>query len=147
MGYKFPLATLLQVRAIREENEERVLLQIGAEIARTQELQADVSRALERFSANGNAQTGAPLRGSDLQSRYAELHALWQSREDLGNHMQRLHDLKQKQMNIYTVARQNREMLTDMNDNKREEYYAALDKREQKTIADNFLARHKKRAR
>ena len=111
------------------------------------ELQAEVAVALERFSANGTAQTGAPLTGSDVHNRYAELHGLWQSREDLGNHLQRLHDLKQKQMNIYTIARQNREMLTDLHDTKREEYFAALDKKEQKTIADNFLARHMKRTR
>ena len=143
MGFQFPLATLLRVRAIREENEERVLLQIGAEIARTLELQADVALALERISAKQSTNAGVAFKGSDVHTHYAELHGLWQSREELHLHLQRLEELKQKQMSIYTTARQNREMLTDLNDTHRAAHDADLAKREQKAIDDNFIARRK----
>jgi flagellar export protein FliJ len=143
MPYKFPLDTLLRVRAIREENEERTLQKISAEIMRTAQLQEEVATALERTSARQGASSGTSLKGSDLHAHYAEISGLMQSREDLVMHQVRMEDLKNRQMKVYTVARQNREMLTDLSDTKRSAYEADLAKREQKVIDDNFASRRK----
>jgi len=143
MAFQFPLATLLRVRTIREESEERMLLQIGAEIARTLELQAEIDVALQRVSAKQGTPTVTALKGSDVHAHYAELVGLRQSQDDLRMHLRRLEELMAKQMGLYTVARQNREMLTDLNDTQRSSHNTELAKREQKAIDDNFAARRK----
>jgi flagellar export protein FliJ len=143
MAYKFPLETLLRVRTLREEKEERTLQQIGAEIARTAKLQEEIANALERVSARQGSSTGAALKGSDLHAHYAEISGLMQSREDLLQHRTKLEDLQNRQMRAYTTARQNREMLSDLSETQRASYQADLAKREQKVIDDNFAARRK----
>lgn len=143
MAYKFPLETLLRVRTLREEKEERTLQQIGAEIARTSKLQDDVARALERVGVKQSEHAGTALKGSDLHTHYAEISGLMQSREDLLLHRTKLEDLQNRQMKAYTAARQNREMLSDLSETKRSSYEADIAKREQKVIDDNFAARRK----
>ena len=141
MGFRFPLATVLRVRTIQEEREERMLQQILAEIAQTIKLQADVQTAVERVSASRGTQVAKQMTGSVIHNHYGELASLRQTQADLQTHRDKLEFLRDKQLKIYNSAHQNRETLSGLDDAQRAEYDLDMAKREQKQLDDIFGAR------
>ena len=145
MAFRFPLGTVLRVRTIQEEREERMLQQILAEIAQTTKLQADVQAAIVRVSTTRATQVAKQMTGSALHNHYGELTSLRQTQADLQLHRDKLEVLREKQLAIYSTARQNREMLSGLDDAQRAEYDIDMAKREQKQLDDIFGARLRRR--
>jgi flagellar FliJ protein len=73
------------------------------------------------------------------------VHQLKQSRKDLEEQLQKLEQLRGKQLMVYEAARRGREMLTDMRQEQRGEYDSDMARREQKTLDDNHIARRGRR--
>ena len=145
MGFRFPLATVLRVRTIQEEREERLLQQILVEIAQTVTLQTQVDAALERAGADRGTQFTRQAKGSDVHSHYGELASLQEQKAALQVHREKLEELKGKQVKVYEAARQARELLAGLGDTQRAAYRADLAKREQKALDDNFASRQHRR--
>jgi flagellar FliJ protein len=141
MAFHFSLSTVLQVRGILEEQEERMLQKILAEIARTDEAIAGVDAALAKSEAARREGLFKPVFGHNLHAFYGEIQELKQNRKDLEERMRKLEELRIKQLKIYDKARQNREMLTDMRDEKLSEYETDMSRQEQKILDDIFISR------
>ena len=141
MAFKFSLATVLQVRKIREEREERMLQQIQFEISQATNVLAQVDEALDRSNGKRRDVVFQNQEGRDVHGSYGELAALKQNRSEIVTHLEKLNDLRLRQIKVLQGAQSDREMLTDMRDNQQDAYRAATSKREQKALDDNFGAR------
>ena len=141
MAFKFSLATVLQVRKIREEREERMLQQIQFEINQALAVLAQVDTALERSNLNRREVVFQNQEGRDVHGSYGELAALKQNRSEIQTHLEKLNELRLRQLKMVEAARADREMLTDMQDNQLDAYRMGITKREQKALDDNFGAR------
>lgn len=141
MAFKFPLATVLRVRTIREDREERMLQQILFEIGQTVRLIEHIDNELARQNVKRSSKLLTTEEGRDVHASYGEHASLKQQRKEIEAHLEKLEQLREIQIQAYEAARRDREMLTDMRKTQRDEYWTAIAKREQKALDDNFGAR------
>jgi flagellar export protein FliJ len=141
MAYKFPLAAVLRVRGIIEEREKGTLQKILFDISKVFDTLERTDTRLSESETTRYAEILKPSTGLQLQASYGEVKALKQLRKDLEAQIQKLERVRDEQRIIYQAARQNREMLTDMCEKQRNIYNSDLNKREQKTLDDNYIAR------
>jgi flagellar FliJ protein len=141
MGFQFSLATVLRVRGILEEQEERMLQKILSEIARTNEALERTDAAIAKSDASRCADIFKPLLGHNLHAKYGEVKDLKEDRKNIEEQIIKLEQLRDKQIRIYEKARGNREMLSDMREEKRNEYESDIARLEQKTLDDIFNSR------
>jgi len=141
MAFQFALGTVLRVRGIVEEQEERMLQKIQSEISQTLESIERVDAKIAGSEALRRNDVFKRYLGRNLHDSYAEMKELKSVRKDLEERIKKLETLRQKQLNIYEAARRDREMLTDMQDVKRSAYDADVARTAQKTLDDNYIAR------
>jgi flagellar FliJ protein len=141
MAYKFSLATVLRVRGIIEEREERILQTILFDISKVFDTLERTDRRLAESENSRYAEVLKPSTGLQLQASYGEVKTLKQFRKELEAQIQKLEQARDAQLVVYEAARRDREMLTDMNQKQRNLYNTEQSKREQKTLDDNYIAR------
>ena len=141
MSFQFSLAAVLKVRGILEEKEERMLQQILFELAQTRDTLARIEAAIAELDGARSSNVFKASLGRNIQASYGEINGLKQTRKDLEANIEKLEQLRDRQIVIYDKARQNREMLTGMHKEQRVAYESDLARMEQKTIDDNFIAR------
>lgn len=141
MAFQFSLATVLRVRIIREEREERMLQQILHRINLTMQSIHEVDAQMEHANRARGSELFKPVAGRQVHNEYGEISYLRESRKALCGQLEQLEQLKEKQFVIYEAARREREMLTEMHEKKRGVYDFEMARREQKTLDDNFVAR------
>jgi flagellar export protein FliJ len=140
MAFKFSLATVLRVRGIIEEREERMLQQIQQEISNTFQAAAQIDSDIARSNSSRVANLFKSSMGTNLHAAYGELTQLKLRRNELETLLNKLNQLKRSQIEVYNAARRNREMLTEMREEKHDEYESDLARREQSTLDDNYMA-------
>lgn len=141
MAFQFSLATVLRFREILEDREESMLQKILYEISQT--LQA-IARTDAKIAGSNAARIAEHFKlstGQQLHVFYGQIKDLKQSREELATQLEKLEQLRERQLKVYEAARRNREMLTDMLEDKRGAYKSEMARREQKTLDDNYIAR------
>lgn len=141
MGFQFSLDAVLRVRGIQEEREERLLQQILFEISQTQEALVRNEADIAGYDASRSAEMSSTVLGRNVHLSYGEILQLKEHRKALEAHIEKLQQLRDKQLKIYQLARRNREMLSDMRDDRRVAYDTEIAKAEQKTLDDNYIAR------
>jgi flagellar FliJ protein len=141
MAFQFSLNTVLRVRGILEEQEERMLQKILFEIAQTVEAMARADEEMAGLDASRHDEVLKQIIGNQVHDAYGKMMGLKQTRKDLEERLGKLQQLRDRQLVVYKTARQNREMLTDMREVKRGEYESDVSRREQKTLDDNYIAR------
>ncbi|MGA3008800.1 MAG: hypothetical protein ABSD72_00935 [Terracidiphilus sp.] len=141
MAFRFSLGSVLRVRGIVEEREERMLQSIQLELSRAQESLVRTEAELERSDASRQAQIFKPFLAHNLHASYGEVKQLKESREILVDRIEKLKQLRDRQLVVYQQARRNREMLTDMREEKLSVYESDVARGEQKTLDDNYIAR------
>jgi flagellar FliJ protein len=141
MSFEFSLATVLRVRGILEEREERMLQKILFEIAQAREALACADAAIAESDASRRADIFKPFIGRNLHASYGAVNELQQNRKNLEEKIAKLEQLRDRQIAVYEKARRNREMLTNMHEEKRSAYESDLARLQQKTIDDNYIAR------
>jgi flagellar FliJ protein len=141
MGFNFSLAAVLRIRIIVEEREERALQKILFEITQTMQNIAAIDAAIANHNSSRRTEVFKPLVAGELNLSYKDVKSLKQSRVDLVGQIEKLDQLRERQLKIYEKARRDREMLTDMREDRRNVYEFDLAKREQKVLDDNYIAR------
>jgi flagellar export protein FliJ len=142
MAFHFSLATVLRVRVIIEEREEGILQKILFNISKVFDDLERIDTRIEEADDSRHAEVLKPCIGLDVHAFYGEVKELKQRRKDLEDKIQKLEEARDKQLVIYEAARRNREMLTDMREKKRTAHEIEMNKREQKTLDDNYISRH-----
>jgi flagellar export protein FliJ len=141
MAFKFSLATVLRIRTIAEEREERMLQHIQREIINTQQTLDTLDQAVVRHTSSRIEQRFRTFDGSFVHSSYGEITKLRSDRNDTADRLEKLVQLKVIQVYTYAAARRNREMLTEMSHAKQSAYNAEAARRDQAILDDNFIAR------
>jgi len=141
MAFKFSLATVLRIREISEEREERVLQRTLHEIAEIVKAMARMDVEISNSNASRRSDRFKPLSGSQIRNSYAAMNEIKQSKVELGEDLAKLQEIREVQIQSYAAARRDREMLTDMQDDKRVAYESDVARQEQKVLDDNYIAR------
>ena len=144
MAFEFSLATVLRVRDIVEQREERLLQRIQQQITQTSQALAETNADISRWNVRGTTELFSLSVGRDFQASYAALQQLKLSREELLGQLEKLKQLREIQLTLYRASRCEREMLTDMRDKKRAVYNSGMTRRAQSTLDDNFVARQRR---
>ncbi len=141
MSFQFPLATVLRLREIAEEREERLLGQIFRQLVKAREthleLQAQHVESIRRREVGLQHQ----IAGSELHVFYGEMRTLEEMQEHAREQVQKLITLRDQQMKIYEAAHQARELLSNMREEQRERFWYERARQEQSTLDDNFASR------
>jgi flagellar FliJ protein len=141
MSFVFSLASVLRVREMLEEQEERLLQKILFEISRTHEAIAQIDAEVAESNALLRANINKPVIGLDVHTSYGQINSLRQDKIELNVRCGKLRELRDKQLLAFKAARRNREMLTDMREEKRTIYDIDQAKSEQKILDDNYINR------
>jgi flagellar export protein FliJ len=141
MSFQFSLDTVLQVRGILEEQEERMLQKILQEIARTREALAQIEAGIAESDAARCNGFFTPVVGHNIHAAYGEMQELKQKRQEHQEKIISLEDLRDRQLIVYAKARQNREVLADICEEKRKVYESDMAHVEQKVMDDVFISR------
>ena len=141
MAFRFTLATVLRLREIAEEREERLLGKILQQIRLLQDNLASIEVRREEIKQEREADLRARTSAAQLQSFYGHLAALELAKQQGQEHLTKLEALRAQQMKLYATAHRNRELLADMRETQREQFLAARALQEQKTMDDNFVSR------
>jgi flagellar FliJ protein len=146
MAFKFPLATVLRVRLMREEREERLLQQILFQIQQVMAKIAAIDAESERANGHRSEHMFKAVSAHHLHGAYGEIAYLRQSRTEQEAHLAKLEDLKDKQLAIYQEARRDRKMLTEMHDRQRTTFLFEVAKQEQRAVDEYFSSLHSRKA-
>lgn len=141
MAFQFSLAQVLRVREVLEEREERTLQQILVELAQSRECLADTVSEIAKTDDSRRSNILKPYMGLHIHAIYGEAEQLKKKRMEIESRIEKLEVLRERQLAAYDVARRNREMLTDMREEKCGVYEALASRREQKIVDDNYISR------
>ncbi len=139
---QFSLATVLRVRKLAEEQEERALSHLLREL---EKLRADLCRTeadlMETAAARNQAFTGNALPAMHLHASYAAAHELRVRSTLIRRQLAHYENLRAAQVSRYEEACRKREVLCSLRDEARDAWTLAQGKREQTAADEAFLAR------
>jgi flagellar FliJ protein len=141
MSFQFSLDAVLQVRGIIEEQEERMLQNILQEIVQTCKTLAQIEARIAESDAARCSGFFTPVIGQKIQAAYGELEELKQNRKDFQEKLRKLEELRDRQLIVYSKARQNREVLADMCEDQRRAYELDMEHIGQKVLDDIYISR------
>ena len=140
MSFYFPLSSVLRVREAAEQREERMLMEINSEIeVANQSLEEITSKLAQTESARSNSSV-VPQHGYHVQAWYGEIEALSENRKQLLERIEKLKNLRSRQMLVYRDARRHREVIDSMRETSFANFEADADRREQRTQDDQHGA-------
>jgi flagellar FliJ protein len=141
MAFRFSLATLLKLREIAEQREERLLGQIQGQIVQARQSLVDLAaQRVALFHAREQALQQSTS-AVDLLNSYELVRGVERLETSGREQLAKLITLRDQQMKIYQGAHQKAEVLTEMRGDQKELFYKELTKREQSTMDDNFNSR------
>lgn len=142
MGFQFPLAAVLQVRIRAEEREEALLKQILAELAKASVTMQEIEVAIASAHRDRVSEAGASITALDICAQYGAIEILDRRRAAVMEHVQKVEQLRDKQMAAYGAARRNRETLDQLLNEQRAAYESSVAQREQREMNDIAVRRH-----
>ncbi len=139
MPFLFSLQPILRLHASYERLERLRLLAIAAEIVRAREEIAAVTR--ESIAARTNTQTrmGTGVVAAELHFEMMSENMRQERRRMLGARLAELEKRELAQQQAYRLARQKREILSNLRQKKWDEYRREQARREQQRLDEVFL--------
>ncbi len=143
MAFRFPMATVLRLREIAEEREERLVTQILQQQAQARQTLIDLAdrrMGLMRKREDALARKTSAAELLMFQGQIRTVEGLQVSGE---KHLGDLEMLRQKQMQVYQAAHRDRELLAGMRAQHLDLYRVEQLRQEQSLMDDNFTARRR----
>lgn len=141
MAFRFNLATVLRLREIAEEREERLLGQIHFQIGQAQQNLVEISAKRDEILRERQLRLEGKMSAAMLQSSYGRVIAIDLAEKQMKEKLAKLESLRMQQMLAYKNAHRNRELLSEMREEQKKSFNAERTLREQKAMDDNFVAR------
>lgn len=141
MAFRFPLASVLRVREIIEQREERALQRIQMEMARISHQIEELTAVIARVYDAQEEALQQPIPAGVLHSLLWEEQAAIERRKVLLSALQTLEQKREKQIKIYQAAHRNHEALISMKNEQRSRYELEQARTQQKSLDDLFIAR------
>jgi flagellar export protein FliJ len=141
MGFRFPLATVLRLREIAEDREERLLAQILRQIAHTRQDLEDLGAERAQLVRTREGELQQRMAAADLHLSNAQIVAIEERQKVALELMNKLETLRSQQVKVYEATHRNRELLAGMRAQQREWFHTEQSRQEQRIQDDNFAAR------
>jgi flagellar FliJ protein len=141
MAFRFPLASVLRLREIHEQREERILTEILGRVARTREAIAGLDEQIAQTAVQREHNLLERMSGTELHVSYGTVEMLKQRKQTAESQLRQLEQQRDQQIKVYQAAHQARRVLTNMREDQHEAYLYEQARREQKEIDDLFIAR------
>ena len=141
MAFRFSLATLLRLREIAEQREERLLGQIQNQIVQSRQTLADLALQREGVIRQREQALNQVTTGVALSDSYTQVKMIQGLEESGHEQLAKLLLLRDQQMKIYQSAHRNSEVLSEMRVEQKDEFYKERTKQEQKVMDDSFSSR------
>jgi flagellar export protein FliJ len=145
MGFQFSLATLLRLREIAEDREERHLAQILSQIARTRLSLRECQTQNMNLIRAREGQIRRQLSGAQLQITYNQLRSLELMQKEIQDQLDKLEVVRDQQMKTYEAAHRDREALSQIREKQLQHFRYEQSRREQSTMDDTFASRRIRR--
>ena len=141
MGFRFPLATLLRLREIAEQREERLLGQILNQIAQGRQTLADLATQRLKLIEQREIALRQTTSAFDIMGYYGRMSEIDDLERTGREHLAKLATLREQQMKIYETAHRNHELLSGMRSDQLEDFRREQTRQEQNAMDDNFSSR------
>ena len=141
MGFRFPLATLLRLREISEEREERELGKILREMAQVEQSVIDMQAQRDNLILLRERRLRSTLTSAEIQATYQEIALLETRQTETREQLSKLEVLRQHQLTRYEAAHRDREVISGLREDKLDLYRREQTRQEQNRMDDNFSSR------
>ena len=143
MAFQFSLETVLRVRKIVEDREERLLAQILQQIAQCRQSLADLGLRQTKLYLGRERALAARISAAELLLLNGQIRTVEALEESGTQHLADLEKLRAQQMIVYETAHANRSLLATMREQALDRFRAEQAREEQKQMDDRFsAARH-----
>jgi flagellar FliJ protein len=141
MPYRFPLATLLRYREMREDQQLQALEQAMSEAAAAGAELARLADQLRRCEEMRNQALGSVLAGVELQQAFREEASLRRQMEETRQRIQLLNENVKNVRESYLLALQQKNVVASLRDQQAEQYSREEARKEQVQADEMFLLR------
>ena len=141
MAFKFSLATLLRLKEIAEDREERLLGQIMNQIAQSKQTLIELGNRRVGLIRRREIALEQKTSAAELNVFHGQIRAIEDLEVSGHDQLVKLEALRLKQMKLYEAAHQNRELLSGMRDDQAEAHQRERTRQEQNVMDDNFSSR------
>jgi flagellar protein FliJ len=145
MAFRFSLAAVLNLRKSIERQEYLNLEKIHQEIAKAENQITEAAQRKSELQQSRDTQLTESMPSIMLQSLYEQVFALEKHMDALKLVLAELATKKEKQIKVYTEARQKREVLESLREKQYAAYVLEDNKRQQTLMDDLYLARLKRK--
>ena len=143
MAFKFPLETVLRLRQIAEQREERATEEILRNMAQERQNLTNLGADRERLLQQSERALRSRVSAAEILLMQGQIQAI-RDREAQGrNHLAHLEEQREAQMKIYEAAHRNRELLSRMREQQVDQFKRVQARKEQMQMDDIFSCRRK----
>lgn len=143
MGFRFPLGTLLRLREIVEQREERLLGQILNQIVQSRRALADLEVQRRDLIAQREYAVQQRTSAFDIMGSYVLLRQIDDLERTGREHLSKLTTLREQQMKSYETAHRNRELLSRIRVDQLDTFQREQIRQEQSVMDDNHSSRRR----
>lgn len=141
MTYKFPLEAVLRLRESIEKREELVLQKAQYEVARAQQRINDLTEELAKAEKKREEALIHSVEAYRLQEIQAELRSAQEAKRSLFDALEFLKHQRDQQMRLYQAAHSGFRMLTNLRDQRRNDWEQEQERVQQRRLDDIYAAR------
>jgi flagellar export protein FliJ len=141
MGFRFPLASVLRVRENIEKREELALQLVQFEVSRVRRRIDELTAEMTRAGIDREESLQKWMQACQLRNWQDEMNAALEAKQILSETLQTLKSQRDTQMKVYQVARVDRRILTDLQQQQQNEWEKKQDRIDQKRLDDLFTTR------
>lgn len=141
MPFKFPLATVLRLREIAEQREERLLGQIHSQLAQSRTALADLETRRRQLVVQREISLQSSTSAVEINGFYGGLRMIDEHLANCKAQLVKLEAMRDQQTRIYMSAHADKETLTGMRERFHKDYDLKMLRKEQSDLDDNFSSR------
>ncbi len=141
MAFRFSLATVMRMREIAEQREERLLGQILARINLNRQTLSELGARREELLRAREALLKLTTSAAELLVFQGQLQAVEELQLEGAQQLGKLTVLRDQQMKVYERAHRDRELLAGLRQDQFEHFTRRQNLQEQRMMDDNFSSR------
>lgn len=141
MAFRFPLQAILHFRQSMEHQQEMRLRAANQRLARVRHMIEQIERGVLQLHAQSSQQLGLGTTSAELRFALESKAARLRQRQELEQEHARLALLRDQQLRIFQLARQERETIETLREEQSREHNREAARREQRRLDDLYLLR------
>ena len=141
MAFRFSLQTVLRLRQIAEEREERAMEEILRNVAQQQQALRSLAEDRERLFRQCETTLQLKTSAAELLLLHGQIQATADLEAKGRKHLAHLEGKREAQMRLYETARRDRELLTAERQQQAEQFRRLQVRKEQLQMDDIFSSR------